>query len=131
VLQFAVDVLKVEHVIVCGHYGCGGVKAAHEGARLGLVDNWLRNIQDINTKHEKRIQNCPPNERIDLLCELNVIEQSINVAQTTIVQDAWLRGQSLSIHGWIYAVSNGLLRDLECSMSTIQDITEVADMKRE
>jgi carbonic anhydrase len=130
VLQFAVDVLNVEHVIVCGHYGCGGVKAACEGARLGLVDNWLRNIQDINAKHQDRLLNSPADERLDLLCELNVIEQSINVAQTTIVQDAWLRGQKLSIHGWIYAISNGLLRDLECTMSTIEDITEVAGLQK-
>jgi carbonic anhydrase len=126
VLQFAVDVLKVEHVIVCGHYGCGGVRAASEGARLGLVDNWLRNIQDINHKHEERIRNSPSEERLDLLCELNVIEQAVNVAQTTIVQDAWLRGQKLSIHGWIYAISNGLLRDLECTMSGLEDMTAVS-----
>jgi carbonic anhydrase len=104
VLQFAVDVLKVEHVIVCGHYGCGGVHAAMRDERLGLVDNWLRHIQDVMKKHQARDP--------DRLCELNVIEQALNVCQTTVVQDAWARGAPLAVHGWVYALSDGLLRDL-------------------
>ena len=104
VLQYAVDVLKVEHVIVCGHYGCGGVQAAMQGARFGLVDNWLRHIQDVMKKHGAG--------QADRLCELNVIEQALNVCQTTIVQDAWARGAKLAVHGWVYALSDGLLRDL-------------------
>ncbi|HZM37396.1 MAG TPA: carbonate dehydratase [Burkholderiales bacterium] len=104
VLQYAVDVLKVEHVIVCGHYGCGGVQAALQDARFGLVDNWLRHIQDVAKKHAVR--------DAGRLCELNVIEQALNVCQTTIVQDAWARGASLAVHGWVYALADGLLRDL-------------------
>jgi carbonic anhydrase len=104
VLQYAVDVLKVEHVIVCGHYGCGGVQAAMQDARFGLVDNWLRHIQDVMKKHGAR--------EPDRLCELNVIEQALNVCQTTIVQDAWARGARLAVHGWVYALADGLLRDL-------------------
>ena len=104
VLQYAVDVLKVEHVIVCGHYGCGGVQAAMQDARFGLVDNWLRHIQDVMKKHGAR--------EADRLCELNVIEQALNVCQTTIVQDAWARGARLAVHGWVYALADGLLRDL-------------------
>lgn len=124
VLQFAVDVLKVEHVIVCGHYGCGGVQAAYEGGRLGLIDNWLRHIQDVSTKHNDRISQAPASERVGLLCELNVAEQALNVAQTTIIQDAWTRGQRVHVHGWIYAVSNGLLRDLECTISDLDSLKQ-------
>ena len=130
VLQFAVDVLMVEHVIVTGHYGCGGVKAAFEGSRHGLVDNWLHHIRDIHNKYDDRIQQAPPKERVDLLCELNVVEQALNVAQTTIVQDAWIRGQKLIVHGWIYGVSNGLLRDMECTMSSPQDVIEVTSLQK-
>lgn len=113
VLQFAVDVLRVRHVIVCGHYGCGGVLAALRDERLGLADNWLRHVQDVRSKHEVELRELTtPAERHDRLCELNVREQVINVAQTTIVQDAWARGQAVTIHGWIYALRDGLLRDL-------------------
>jgi carbonic anhydrase len=105
VLQYAVDVLKVEHVIVCGHYGCGGVQAAMQDARFGLVDNWLRHIQDVMKKHGAR--------DADRICELNVIEQALNVCQTTVVQDAWARGAKLAVHGWVYALADGLLRDLD------------------
>jgi carbonic anhydrase len=113
VLQYAVDVLGVEHVIVCGHYGCGGVAAAHENKTLGLIDNWLRHIQDIAQKHAARLARSGDTEtRLRHLCELNVIEQVMNVAQTTVVRQAWARGQSLAVHGWIYALSDGLLRDL-------------------
>jgi carbonic anhydrase len=125
VLQFAVDVLQVEHVIVTGHYGCGGVKAALEGGRMGLVDNWLRHIQDVHAKHSDRIASTPVGGRVDALCELNVIEQALNVAQTTTVQDAWMRGQKLHIHGWIYAINNGLLRDLGCTMSGFPDVETI------
>ena len=113
VLQFAVDVLRVRHVIVCGHYGCGGVLAALRDERLGLADNWLRHVQDVRSKHEAELRQLPTAaERHDRLCELNVREQVTNVAQTTIVRDAWSRGQSLTIHGWIYGLRDGLLRDL-------------------
>jgi carbonic anhydrase len=114
VLQYAVDVLKVKHVIVCGHYGCGGVLAALQNAKLGLIDNWLRHIQDVAEKHAPLLsEQAQEAKRHEKLCELNVIEQVCNVAQTTVVQQAWERGQELSIHGWIYGVHNGLLQDLQ------------------
>jgi carbonic anhydrase len=116
VLQYAVDVLRVEHVIVCGHYGCGGVRAAYERASLGLIDNWLRHVQDVRDRYDEAIAQAADEEaRIDRLCELNVIEQVRHVAQTTIVQDAWRRQQPLTLHGWIYSLRDGLLRDLECA----------------
>ncbi|MCX7790575.1 MAG: carbonate dehydratase [Chloroflexaceae bacterium] len=114
VLQYAVEVLRVEHVIVCGHYGCGGVKAALLNKRLGLIDNWLRHVQDVMHKHAALLEGLPDEEqRLDTLCELNVIEQVVHVAQTTVIQSAWERGQDLEIHGWIYRISDGLLHDLE------------------
>jgi len=114
VLQFAVDVLKVNHVIVCGHYGCGGVKAAMDNLQLGLIDNWLRHVQDVMHNNQKELSSIENDERrLDRLCELNVAEQVLNVSKTTIVQNAWNRGQELSIHGWIYGLSNGLIRDLD------------------
>jgi carbonic anhydrase len=113
VLQFAVDVLRVRHIIVCGHYGCGGVLAALRDDRLGLADNWLRHVQDVRTKHESELHELATvAERHERLCELNVREQVNNVAQTTIVQDAWARGQPVTVHGWIYGLRDGLLRDL-------------------
>jgi carbonic anhydrase len=113
VLQFAVDVLKVEHVLVVGHYGCGGVRAAHQGRPLGLIDNWLRHVQDVAAKHAALLDRVPDGEaREDVLCELNVIEQVVHVARTRVVQDAWERGQRLMLHGWIYRLYDGLLRDL-------------------
>ncbi len=113
VLQFAVDVLKVDHVIVCGHYGCGGVKAALQGKKLGLIDNWLRHIQDIRDLHQRELKKISSAEkRHHRLCELNVIEQAKNVCQTTVVQDAWKRGQKLTVHSVIYSLEDGLLRDL-------------------
>jgi carbonic anhydrase len=117
VLQFAVDVLQVEHVIVCGHYGCGGVRAAHEGARHGLIDNWLRHVTDVEQKHAAEIASLPEAERVNRLCELNVVEQVVNVCETTIVQDAWDRGQELTVHGLVYDLRDGLLRDLGVSRS--------------
>ncbi|HFD92655.1 MAG TPA: carbonate dehydratase [Gammaproteobacteria bacterium] len=114
VLQYAVEVLQVRHVIVCGHYGCGGVRAAMEDKRHGLIDNWLCHIKDIYELHVERIDALETEEeRCDLLCELNVIEQVNNLAQTTIIRDAWLRKQPVTLHGWIYSIQNGLLKDLE------------------
>ena len=118
VMQFAVDVLKVSHIIVVGHYGCGGVHAALERKRLGLIDNWLRHVQDVHARHRERldaIADAPARE--DRLCELNVIEQVANVCQTSIVLDAWERGQPLCVHGWIYGLRDGLIRDLRMSVS--------------
>ena len=115
VLQYAVDVLGVKHVIVCGHYGCGGVVAALEGARHGLVDNWLRHVVDVAEKHHRELASLPGRTRFDRLCELNVVEQVANVAQTTIVEDAWARGQDLTVHGLVYGLEDGLLRDLGVS----------------
>jgi carbonic anhydrase len=113
VLQFAVDVLKVEHVIVCGHYGCGGIKAAMQNLRLGLIDNWLRHVQDVMHGHAALLSKiADESERVDRLCELNVVEQVLSVSRTTIVQGAWGRGQELAVHGWIYGIGDGLLRDL-------------------
>ncbi len=112
VMQFAVEILKVEHIIVCGHYGCSGVQAALRGDRLGLSDNWLRHIQDVRQKHENTLANAG-GEASDRLCEFNVIEQVANVCATTIARDAWERGQKLSVHGWIYGLHDGLLRDLD------------------
>ena len=112
-IQYAVEALHVEHIIVCGHYGCGGVLAALKNDKLGLIDNWLRHIQDVRTKHREKLETLETEkERHDRLCELNVIEQALNVSQTTIVRDAWSRGQAVAVHGWIYDIQDGLLRDL-------------------
>ena len=122
VVQFAVDVLKVRHIIVCGHYGCGGVRAALRGDRLGLADNWLRHVQDVRDKHAARLAGIR-DETLhgDRLCELNVIEQVLNVCQTFIVRDAWRRGQELTVHGWIYGLHDGLLRDLNICITGQQE----------
>ena len=126
VMQFAVEVLQVKHLIVCGHYGCGGIKAALRGDRLGLSDNWLRHVQDVRQKHSAHLSAInPDSKRSDKLCELNVVEQVINVCQTTIVQDAWARGQQLAVHGWIYAIIDGLLRDLNITVAKAEETTEV------
>src|SRR5690606_30620624 len=117
VLQFAVDVLKVRHVIVTGHYGCGGVRAAMEDARHGFVDNWLRPIQHICHDHEHELADMDEQARLDRLCALNVITQVDNLRRTTIVQDAWARGQKLDIHGWVYSLRDGLLQDLGVTQS--------------
>ncbi len=113
VLQYAVEVLQVRHIIVCGHYGCGGVKAALTSHRHGLIDNWLSSIKDIYNRHQVQFEALDEEQRVDRLCELNVIEQVHNVCRTTIVQDAWDRGQELSVHGWIYGIKDGRLRDLD------------------
>ena len=118
VLQFAIDVLKVKHVIICGHYGCSGVHAAMVNKRIGLADNWLRHVQDVSQKHEKYLgESLASGARANRLVELNVTEQVVNTAQTTVVQDAWERGQQLTVHGWVYGLHDGLLRDLSMSVS--------------
>ena len=123
VVQFAVDVLKVKHIIVCGHYGCGGVRAALRGDQLGLIDNWLRHIVDVREKHRAALAAIADEaRRWDRLCELNVVDQVVNVCQTTIVRDAWARGQELSVHGWIYAVGDGLLRDLKMCVGSQKEL---------
>ena len=121
VMQFAVDILRVRHIIVCGHYGCSGVDAALNRDRIGLADNWLQHVQDVRHKHERKLE-CVSGDgsaRCDRLCELNVIEQVANVCRTTIVRDAWARGHELAVHGWIYGLSNGLLRDLKCTAMSV------------
>jgi carbonic anhydrase len=121
-IQYAVDQLKVEHLMVVGHYGCGGVLAALNDVRIGLADNWLRQIKDVAARHRPLLNAAPERLRADLLVELNVIEQVVNVARTTVVQDAWSRGQKLSLHGWVYGLSDGLLKDLHISLDGPQDI---------
>jgi len=128
VIQFAVEVLQVEHIIVCGHYGCGGVQAALEDKRHGLIDNWLRHIQDTANLHSHLLDSIDdPTERLDRLCQLNVAEQVLNVGATTIVQDAWSHGQELEIHGWIYGLKDGLLRDLEITISGESGLRSLRD----
>ena len=112
VVQYAVEVLKVEHVIVCGHYGCGGVRAAMENQRHGLIDNWLRHIQSVARRDEKYLEGLAPNEKVDKLCELNVMAQARNLSRTTIIQDAWMRGQKIDVHSWIYRLNTGRLHSL-------------------
>ncbi|MDP1734469.1 MAG: carbonate dehydratase [Sulfuritalea sp.] len=124
VIQFAIDVLKVKHIMVVGHYGCGGVKAALEHQRVGLADLWLRHVQDVHVKHLARVDELPEDKRHDRLCELNVLEQVINVSRTIVVQDAWQRGQNLTIHGWIYGLKDGLVRDLGLTVSDPEHIPE-------
>ncbi len=124
-LQYAVDVLKVEHVIVCGHYGCGGVQAAWRQASFGLIDNWLRHVRDVAEKYEEDIAARPDEDtRVDRLCELNVIEQVLHVARTTIVLDAWKRGQPLTLHGWVYRLQSGLLKEIGVCLSSEQELKE-------
>ena len=123
VLQFAIDVLKVKHVMIVGHYGCSGVHAAMTGKRIGLADNWLRHVQDVHQKHERYLgEVLTIKQRADRLCELNVTEQVINACQTTIIQDAWDRGQDLSVHGLVYGLKDGLLRDLNMTVSSPQEL---------
>jgi carbonic anhydrase len=124
VMQYAVEVLKVQHIIVCGHHGCGGVKAAIDHAQLGLINNWLRHVHDVLHEHQALLSRISDEaKRLDRLCELNVIEQVMNVARTTIVQGAWQRGQELAVHGWIYGLKDGLLRDLGVSIDNAEDLT--------
>ena len=126
VIQYAVEVLQVKHIIVCGHYGCGGVKAAMDDTNLGLIDNWLRHIQDVAQLYERTLNQIPDEEaRLNRLCELNVIEQVLNVSETTIVKKAWKNGADLRVHGWIYDLSDGLLRDLKVHVENIEQMRDL------
>ena len=131
-IQFAVEHLKVEHIIVVGHYGCAGVRAALEGQRVGLADNWLRHVQDVRLRHRKRLEGLAQSRQADILCEMNVIEQVGNVALSTVVQDAWARGQRVAVHGWVYGLSDGRLKDLHTTMDRADTVVEVfgAALKR-
>jgi carbonic anhydrase len=130
VLQYAVDLLKIKHVIVCGHYGCGGIKAAMSSKPHGLVDNWLRHIRDIYHRQQAKLDAIADEaQRMSRLCELNVVEQVINVGNTTIMQDAWERGQSIAIHGWIYDIVDGLLRNLDVCITSRKEL-EALQMNR-
>jgi carbonic anhydrase len=126
VLQYAIDVLKVKHVIVVGHYDCGGVRAAFENADNGMIDNWLRNIKDVQHRNQDRMNRLDSDaEKLSLLCELNVMSQVSNVCHTTIAQNAWDRGQTLEVHGWIYSLKDGLLKDLKCSVRGADQVPEI------
>lgn len=130
VIQFAVEVLKVKHIIVCGHYGCGGIKAAMENGEHGLIDNWLRNIKDIHRFRQAELDFVKdPKKKLDLMCELNVVEQVSNVCHTTIVQNAWKNKQDLSIHGWIYDIADGRLKDLDVCITQADEIAETHRLK--
>lgn len=122
VMQFAVDSLKVKHIIVVGHSNCGGVKAALLDARTGLVDNWLRHVQDVRNHHAEWLDSLAPEQRVNALCELNVLEQARNACQTTVVQDAWARGQEVVVHGWVYGLHNGLLEDLRITVAAPEQL---------
>lgn len=121
-IQFAVDELKVQHLMVVGHYGCGGVKVALNEARIGLADNWLRHIKDVRDRHTALLAGSAPQHRVDVLCELNAIEQVMNVAHTTVVQDAWSRGQTLTLHAWVYGLSDGILHDMHMTVSSEEGV---------
>jgi carbonic anhydrase len=130
VIQYAVEVLKVKHIIVCGHYGCGGVKAAMENQEHGLIDNWLRNINDTYRFYREHIDTLKTEqEKIDLLCELNVVEQVANICHTTIVQNAWRSGQELAVHGWIYSIEDGILKDLDVCTTNLDEISKTHRFK--
>jgi carbonic anhydrase len=122
VMQYAVEVLGVEEIVVCGHLGCGGVEAALAGERLGLIDNWLRHVQDVAYEHADLLASAPAEDRADLLCRLNVVEQVVNVCRTTIVQAAWSRGRRLNVHGVVYGLADGVLRDLAVSTSAAGEV---------
>jgi carbonic anhydrase len=124
VIQYAVEVLKVKHIIVCGHYGCGGIKAAVENQQHGLIDNWLRHVQDVARFNADKLKGLKQEEKFDLLCELNVMEQATNICNTTIVQKAWENGAELSIHGWIYNIENGILKELTASVASNRKVEE-------
>jgi len=125
VLQYAVDVLRVKHILVVGHYGCGGIKASLNDLRLGLVDNWLRHVQDVRDKHRDQLATIDDDKaKVDRLCELNVVEQVVNIAQTTVMKDAWQRGQPVTVHGWCYGLQDGLVRDLDMSIARERDLRD-------
>jgi carbonic anhydrase len=125
VIQYAVDALKVEHIMVVGHYGCGGVLAAARGTRIGLADNWLRHVSDVHLRHRQRLNHLPQVEMEAVLCEMNVIEQVGNVALSNVMQDAWSRGQKISVHGWVYGLNDGLVKDLNVTMSHSDEVVNV------
>ena len=125
VIQFATDVLKVKHIIVVGHSHCGGVAAALADRRVGLADNWIRHVQDVRNRHMAWLETLPEAQRVNALCELNVVEQALNVCQTTTVQDAWQRGQEIVVHGWVYGLQDGLLEDLQMTVTALDDIGAV------
>ena len=130
VIQYAVEVLKIKHIIVCGHYGCGGIKAAMEGKEHGLIDNWLRHIKDVYRFHQETIDAMENDtERYNLLCELNVVEQVANVCHTTIIQNAWKAGRELAVHGWIYGLDNGIVKDMNVCITGLADISKIHRMK--
>ena len=131
-IQFAVEHLKVEHIMVVGHYGCAGVRAAMRGIRVGLADNWLRHVHDVRLRHRKRLDHLDFDDQENILCEMNVIEQVGNIALTTTIQDAWARGQEVAIHGWVYGIHNGLLKDLHVTMHKPEAVVDVfaAALKR-
>lgn len=124
-VQYAVDMLKVEHVMVVGHYGCGGVQAALDNARIGLADNWIRHVQDVRDKHKAALDGAPAQHRLAMLCELNVIEQVVNVCQSTVLKDAWHRGHKIMVHGWIYGVHDGLLVDLQVAAGAPDQVDDL------
>jgi len=125
VIQYAVDALTVEHIMVVGHYGCGGVLAAARGTRIGLADNWLRHVSDVHLRHRQRLNHLPQVEMESVLCEMNVIEQVGNVALSNVMQDAWSRGQKISVHGWVYGLNDGLVKDLNVTMSHADEVVNV------
>ena len=125
-LHYAVEVLRVEHVLITGHYGCGGVRAALDDRRYGLIDNWLRHVQDVAHQHESELSALAGDARVDRLCELNVAEQVLNAARSTVVQDAWERGQALTIHGCVYALHDGIMRDLDASVANVAEMSGLA-----
>ena len=122
VIEFATDVLKVKHIIVVGHSNCGGVAAAMNDRRVGLADNWIRHVKDVRSRHSAWLDTLKPEHRVNALCELNVVEQALNVCQTTIVEDAWQRGQEVVVHGWVYGLDNGLLKDLSMTVSSTEEV---------
>ena len=122
VMEFAVDSLQVKHIIVVGHSRCGGVTAALSDRRIGIADNWLRHVQDVRNRHQAWLNTVPVEQRVDALCELNVIEQALNACRTTVVQDAWNRGQEVVVHGWVYGLHDGLLRDLQMTVTGTDDV---------
>jgi len=130
VIQYAVEVLKIKHIIVCGHYGCGGIQAAMDNKEHGLIDNWLRHVKDVYRYHEAKLDAIKEkNEKIDLLCELNVIEQVSNICHTTIVQNAWKSGQDVAVHGWIYRIEDGILKNLDVCITNKDEISQTHRMR--
>ena len=125
VIQYAVDHLKVEHIMVVGHYGCGGVLAATRGTRIGLADNWLRHVQDVRMRHRQRLNHLPQQQLEDTMCEMNVIEQVGNVAMSNVMQDAWSRGQKVAVHGWVYGLNDGLVKDMDVTMTNSNEVVDV------